>query len=325
MKYFFIIVLNFFLMSDSIIDPAVVASSAQMLDSALNYMAQTNLNKGMQEWNEKMYARQREDALMDWFRTNEYNHPVQQMARLQQAGLNPNLVYGKGADATASPVRATQSHSWQPKAPTLNIGQGLMSFVDTSMKTAQIDNLRAQNTAIINEGILKAVQASKIGVDTARSQFELDFAKDTRDISLQALQENVRKMATGTDISLQKNERDAAMTASNLQEASARIIKLRADTANSEAERTNILRRGDILLKDARIKELDATLADAGIQPGKSVYESIVKAVVDAITDGDLSGTLKRIIDAVKGRRSGGPGYLDRVFDPERPVIFGRP
>ena len=35
--------------------------------------------------------------LEQWNRANEYNLPVNQMARLKQAGLNPNLVYGSGA------------------------------------------------------------------------------------------------------------------------------------------------------------------------------------------------------------------------------------
>lgn len=33
---------------------------------------------------------------------NEYNKPVNQMARLREAGLNPNLVYGNGADTLSA-------------------------------------------------------------------------------------------------------------------------------------------------------------------------------------------------------------------------------
>lgn len=32
-----------------------------------------------------------------WNRSNEYNNPSSQMARLKAAGLNPNLVYGSGS------------------------------------------------------------------------------------------------------------------------------------------------------------------------------------------------------------------------------------
>ena len=32
-----------------------------------------------------------------WKRQNAYNHPIEQMARLAAAGLNPNLIYGSSS------------------------------------------------------------------------------------------------------------------------------------------------------------------------------------------------------------------------------------
>ena len=59
--------------------------------------------------NERTIQAQRDQAefaynkdLEMWNRANEYNAPTAQMARLREAGLNPNLVYGKGATATSS-------------------------------------------------------------------------------------------------------------------------------------------------------------------------------------------------------------------------------
>lgn len=42
------------------------------------------------------YNMQRSDALADWNRQNAYNSPVEQMKRLNAAGLNPYLVYSGG-------------------------------------------------------------------------------------------------------------------------------------------------------------------------------------------------------------------------------------
>lgn len=42
------------------------------------------------------YQMQRADALSDWNRQNAYNSPLEQMKRLQAAGLNPYLVYSGG-------------------------------------------------------------------------------------------------------------------------------------------------------------------------------------------------------------------------------------
>ena len=48
--------------------------------------------------NERAYGRQ----LEMWNLENTYNSPTAQMARLKDAGLNPNLVYGSGAVGNSS-------------------------------------------------------------------------------------------------------------------------------------------------------------------------------------------------------------------------------
>lgn len=57
-----------------------------------------------------------------WNRANEYNSPAQQMARLKAAGLNPNLVYGKGAQQNmASELPKYQA----PTADFQNVASGV--------------------------------------------------------------------------------------------------------------------------------------------------------------------------------------------------------
>lgn len=48
-----------------------------------------------------------------WKMNNAYNTPAEQMKRLEEAGLNPNLVYGTGT--------VTGNTSSQPSAPTLQV------------------------------------------------------------------------------------------------------------------------------------------------------------------------------------------------------------
>ena len=64
--------------------------------AAGNTVSQLSTNAAQRKWNEAMYNRQRQDALADWARTNEYNSPLAQMQRLREAGLNPHLIYGGG-------------------------------------------------------------------------------------------------------------------------------------------------------------------------------------------------------------------------------------
>lgn len=69
----------------------------ELADQYAMYERQFNDNKAM-------YELQKNDAISFWNMQNEYNSPAQQMKRLSDAGLNPMLVYGNGADNTSGAI-----------------------------------------------------------------------------------------------------------------------------------------------------------------------------------------------------------------------------
>jgi len=73
------------------LSPTALAAAAGLASQGINAISQGSLNRKTRQWNEAMYQKQRTDALADWARTNEYNAPLQQMARLKAAGLSPTL------------------------------------------------------------------------------------------------------------------------------------------------------------------------------------------------------------------------------------------
>ena len=88
-------------------------------------------------------ARREEDArqwnLEQWERQNLYNHPIQQMQRLKEAGLNPNLIYGSSPGSATGNAGAV--HPGKAAPFTLpNFGQ---HFQDGVVKQAQSQNLTA--------------------------------------------------------------------------------------------------------------------------------------------------------------------------------------
>ena len=85
--------------------PIIIGAAGQANMNRKNRKWQSDQNEKDREWSESMYERQNADQIKMWEMTNQYNHPTQQMERLRQAGLNPNLVYGKGADNTATMVK----------------------------------------------------------------------------------------------------------------------------------------------------------------------------------------------------------------------------
>lgn len=86
------------------------------------------------QMNLQIMREQNQWNLEQWNRENEYNLPVNQMQRLQQAGLNPNLVYAKGADvkAAASPRAAGA------KMEKSNIGNIISSMAANFLQLGQL-------------------------------------------------------------------------------------------------------------------------------------------------------------------------------------------
>lgn len=263
-------------------DAALLNYSGQLLNTSMNYAAQSSINRKTQRYNREMYDLQRKDALADWTMQNEYNSPMSQMARLREAGLNPNLVYGKGADNTSGAVRSSQAPAWNPKAPEVDINPGasLMLFYDLQMKQAQIDNLKVQNTVQLQEAMLKKAMTSNVEQNTANTEFDLGLKGDLRSYSMESKIQELRKLKQGIDIDLQANERAAAMNSANLLTAAENVLNLRAQRANTEAERNRIMQSVDNLRKDGVLKELDIDLKRNGIQPSDNIFLRILGRIL---------------------------------------------
>lgn len=275
-------------MSDAT-NAAYITAASNAINNAGSILAQSNLNKRTQKWNEKMYGLQREHALADWAMQNEYNSPTSQMARFRDAGLNPHLIYGQSN--TADAVRSTQAQGWNPRAPQFNFdaGSALAAYYDVQLKEAQIDNLKAANTVSIQDALLKAAQTNNIGQQTETSKFQLGVLKET---SLEAAQASIRNVQAQTQMTLDNNERQKALTSSSLQEAAERILKLRLDQNNSATENVRLRAAIDGLNKDNQLKELDLQLKRNGIQPTDNIFLRVLTQYLD--------GKLPELLEKVK-------------------------
>ena len=104
-----------------------------------------------------------------WQANNEYNTPANQMKRLIDAGLNPNLAYGQ----------ATSGNSSSPADITSKISGSAAAQAGTSAKQAQTQRI-AQAFGAISESIQMFQQVLGLaqGVQQyKRNQLQLDFDK----------------------------------------------------------------------------------------------------------------------------------------------------
>lgn len=258
---------------------AIITGAASLIGTGASAVSQGKLNKRNRQWQEKMYEKQRTDRLSDWERQNAYNSPQAQMDRLSAAGLNPNLVYGKGADNTAGPVSEATVGNWNPKPMDFSgLGRGaadsLAAYNNFRLGSAQIGNLETKNTVNVQDAALKAASAGNVQMSTAKTEFELGMARDLKETSMDLQRETLRKLMADTKYTLDNNERAAATTASSLREAAHRILLLREQTASTAQQREHVRSQIRNLDANTEFKMLENNLMRNNVRPNDPFWWS---------------------------------------------------
>lgn len=266
-------------MGSEAINAAAITAAGQIASTGISALAQGSINKKTRKYNLQQYQKERADALNDWNRNNSYNSPASQMQRYKEAGLNPNLIYGQ--QNTADPVRSTNTAPWNPRAPNidLNAGPTISAFYDTRMKQAETDNMIKQGDVLTQEKLLKAAQTAATVQGTSTNEFQLGQAQKLSSISLETAAEELRGKLISNNNQIQQNERNEAITSSNIKEAAERILEIRArvlktqtDNKNAQLEYQRIQKTIDNLDKDSALKQMDMELRKRGITPSDPMY-----------------------------------------------------
>lgn len=281
---------------------AVALGAAAVMKGA-DVFAQAKMNKKTRKFAEGMYNKQRADNLADWHMQNEYNDPSAVMARMRKAGLNENLPFGSGTDSQSGPVKSADAPSWNPETP--QFSSALSSFQDYQMREAQTNNLRAQNTVLTQDAILKAAQVENTAAQTDASRFNIGQASRLADTSFEVLKEELRGKQIANTVALDRNEREIALNASNLKEAAERILVSRSQRATTEADRERIRAQIKNIDKDTQLKQLDINLKEKGIQPGDPLYMRALGQFLESSAGKKATETAKKAMDAVPPNMSG--------------------
>jgi hypothetical protein len=105
--------------------------------------------------------------------TNAYNHPVQQMARMKQAGLNPALMYGQSATGATGTAQSQSSEG--AKAAQMSGGMNQLGLMSLQAEQIKADTLVKQQDAS-----LRGVQ---VGTELARKAKTWAEAKTAENLS----------------------------------------------------------------------------------------------------------------------------------------------
>lgn len=233
------------------------ATNAAIIQGAGNVSAAAVTNSG----NRKSQERANEMNLEFWRMQNDYNNPSSQMERLRTAGLNPNLIYGTSptsAVGNAEKIQPSKATPYNMPNPMSDIG----SYAAVRNTNQQTDNLKAQNTVLTQEAILKAAQTGKTLSEGSSAATKAKVDKALLDTSVQASKENLRSLEQTTI----GNQLDNRLKDQSLKDKVKRIY-YEAQHAKSNLKGTNL---------NNKLKELEIELNQYGIQKGDNLFYRIL-------------------------------------------------
>lgn len=224
--------------------------------------AQSDENKMIREYNLQLAREQNQMNLDQWNRQNNYNSPSAQMKRLQDAGLNPDMMMGGGISNTSvsSPQMTSgapaSSMDWSSLAGKRSIGDVTSQALQNEMIRAQIDNVKANTKKQGAETDILSTDASfrkaynRGLLETQNMQINLGNS------NIRLNDENIGKVRA----EVQKINQECSNLSEQLNLFRAQIANLDADTAYKDVKRAV-----DKLLADGQIKEMASrvNLSDA--------------------------------------------------------------
>lgn len=234
-------------------------------------------------YNWEMANWQNATNIANWQMQNEYNHPSQQMKRLEEAGLNPNLVYDKGASTTASSLPGVPSPGQYPRINYTQYAQMLNNqILDNAMKVAGIEKT-AQETSNLStyqrnlrlDGDMKELNIIAQNYANSKSGEE---AKVWRDI----LNAKLRVLDSTDALNIRRNEK----LATEIDYTNNSLTPLAQSNIGNINARTS-LTNAELMLMPVKANMLQSqialNLANAGVAYKKA--ELVAKEIVKAAND----------------------------------------
>lgn len=131
------------------------------------------------DWQEKM-----------WNQANEYNNPSAAMQRLTEAGLNPNLIYGNGADTTAASVPSTEKASYSGNiVPKLENIALMNQAKQLELLDAQIERTHAETSLTgekaTTQGIVNRYEDARLNAIVTTLSNDAEFNTATYNMRMQ--------------------------------------------------------------------------------------------------------------------------------------------
>lgn len=148
-----------------------------------------NQAKKNRAFQERMYKQQYQDSIDFWKMQNEYNLPSAQLQRLQDANLNPLLMYGEGGIsgnlAQQAPQLPSAPHGAQGQASSFNTR---IDLANLALAEQQMAESKSREYLNYKEAANKEADTGLKGLQGEQLKIETDFQKDSYQLRMDTLQ-----------------------------------------------------------------------------------------------------------------------------------------
>lgn len=287
---------------DPVITGTAISAAGNLLGSLLGFGSQQRTNKANLKLAEYQYSK----ALEMWNRQNEYNLPKNQMSRLTDAGLNPNLVYGNGTVQGLTSAPAPQYHAPTLQAYTnfgsLGAEQAVTTYMQLKQSDASVNKTNAETQKILKElplvdleRTLKELDIAKRGIVNSISEKERDHWEEQYRMTLAEMQSRI-----------DRNRSDIAKNQSEIPVNVAREKNINEDTNLTKAkikteEKKPALLEAQTVTEQTKPALMKSQMAENYANVKKTLSDIIRNEHLNDLTDAQLNlATGELIIQSAK-------------------------
>lgn len=267
----------------------IIAGAGALLGGGLSIFGAKENRRAQQDANQanlELAKYQNQWNLEQWNRENAYNTPAEQMRRLKQAGINPNLAFSNGnlenvaaSSPTASPMKVEPylGNTQDMQSMVANFMTGLQAFESfkqaqnqTKLGETQVDFLKAD---VLN----KRVQTEKTFEETLGLKYDNYVKKELRDYNIEMFKLQMDDMRA--NISLKNAQTDVhrmslGYTQRQMELIAEQILKTKQETTNLKT--TNLHTR-----QLYEREKLENGLIRQGINPNDPILYRILGRALD--------------------------------------------
>lgn len=209
------------------------------------------------QYQSKLMDKQNQQQIDFWKMNNEYNTPFAQRARLEQAGLNPDLMYGGSGNMPQSQMPSAASPGSAPNVDYGSFSDNLRFAMQAQVMDAQVSKIEAENKLLAEQALNQAqqrelwaaqakeawVRAEHQGIYNRHADTRYFLENETRALKNTLLGADVNSYETRLRLDQQRVANDNMRAKVQVLQLGLNEKKLKADMEKIRAEVAEIMSR----------------------------------------------------------------------------------